>query len=284
MASLVVSYADYSLTVNSLGARITSLTYKGTEITRSASESLQGFNGMVLAPWPNRIPSGAWRLGGHTYQLEVNEPQRNNALHGFALKTRFEVLEHLENQITLKALLTEPTGYPFNMQLTLTYKLNETGFSCNFVATNESDSPAPFGIGFHPYFPVDDQTRISIPAKTKIVTNDQMIPIGIEPSKKQSFYFGEADFDDCFTDPEREGDKAVVKIESKSQTLTLWQDEAFDFVMVYTTNEFEAVTGSNKAIAIEAQSCAANAFNTSPPLLAPGESFTGNWGLSFTRG
>jgi aldose 1-epimerase len=109
-----------------------------------------------------------------------------------------------------------------------------------------------------------------------------MIPIGEESNRHQSFRFADVDFDDCFSELERNKGVAEVKIESSKQLITLWQDEAFDFVMVYTTNEFDALHGSTQAIAIEAQSCIANAFNTNPPLLKPGKSFTGSWGVIHT--
>ena len=247
---------------------------------KTAGDDLQGYNGMVLAPWPNRIPEGKYSLEGKEYQLEVNEPDRNNALHGFAFKTEFEVTEHNENKIQLAALLTNPDGYPFEVFLQLEYQLDTKGLRCKVTATNRSAIDAPFGIAFHPYYPVDDQTRISIPAKTHILTDEQMIPIGSEPNRDQSFLFGEVDFDDCFSELERNNGLAEIKIESGEQVITHWQDEAFDFVMVYTTKDFDAAHGARQAIAIEAQSCVANAFNTEPPMLSPGERFSGSWALA----
>lgn len=283
MSRKTISWGNLELEIDTLGARITRFTSSGNEIMKTAKDELQGYNGMVLAPWPNRIPEGKYSLEGKEYQLEVNEPDRNNALHGFAFKTEFEVTEHSENKIELAALLTNPDGYPFEVFLQLEYLLDTKGLICKVTATNRSAIDAPFGIAFHPYYPVDDQTRISIPAKTHILTDEQMIPIGSEPNRYQSFLFGEVDFDDCFSELERNTGLAEIRIESGEQVITHWQDEAFDFVMVYTTNDFEAVEGTRQAIAIEAQSCAANAFNTNPPLLSPGESFIGSWGVEISE-
>ena len=283
MTRAVIHHGDLELEIDTIGARIMSFTNTGEEIMKTAKDELQGYNGMVLAPWPNRIPDGKYSLEDQEYQLEVNELDRNNALHGFAFKTEFEVTNHSDNQIYLDTVLTNPRGYPFEILLQLQYKLDSKGFSCQVTATNQSAIDAPFGIAFHPYYPVDDETQISIPAKTHTLTDRQMIPIGVEQNPHKTIRFADVDFDDCFSELERQNGIAKVKIQSTKQLITLWQDEAFDFVMVYTTNEFDALQGSKQAIAIEAQSCIANSFNTNPPLLKPGESLLGSWGLTLGR-
>ncbi|HEY7796354.1 MAG TPA: hypothetical protein VIB61_01090, partial [Microbacteriaceae bacterium] len=188
-----------------------------------------------------------------------------------------------QQRIRLKTTLIDPAAYPFEIELEITYELETSGLSCEVRATNNSSTEAPFGIAFHPYYPVDDETKVSIPAKKHIIANRQMIPIGEESNPHQAFRFADVDFDDCFSELERNNGIAEIKIQSSEQLITLWQDQAFDFVMVYTTNDFDAAEGTRQAIAIEAQSCAANAFNTDPPLLSPGESFIGSWGLSLGR-
>lgn len=284
MSKKTISWGNLELEIDTLGARITRFTSNGKEVMKTAKDELQGYNGMVLAPWPNRIPEGKYSLDGHEYQLEVNEIDRNNALHGFAFKTEFEVTHQSETRIELASLLTNPDGYPFEVLLQLEYRLDAKGLKCKVTATNQSAIDVPFGIAFHPYYPVDDETQISIPANKHIVANQQMIPIGVEPNPHKTFVFSEVDFDDCFSELDRNNGVAEIKIQSSEQLVTLWQDQAFDFVMVYTTNDFDAAEGTRQSIAIEAQSCAANAFNTDPPLLGPGESFIGSWGLSLGRG
>jgi aldose 1-epimerase len=98
----------------------------------------------------------------------------------------------------------------------------------------------------------------------------------------KTFRFAEVDFDDCFSELDGDNGIAEMTIESSELLIALWQDEAFDFVMVFTTNEFDDIHGHKQAVAIESQSCIANAFNTNPPLLKPGKSFTGSWGVIHT--
>lgn len=285
MSRIRIQHKNLSMEIETLGARIMSFHDSGNEVMRKASEGLQGYNGMVLAPFPNRIKDGQWSLAGQNYQLEINEPERNNALHGFAYKTDFEVLGQTTNQLTLSANLNEPNGYPFDVELEIKYELSDQGFGCFVSAVNNSSVAVPFGIAFHPYYPADEQTRVSIPAKTHILTDKQMIPIGTEANANQNFRFRDVDFDDCFSELERTNGIAEIKIDYEDRQIVLWQDQAFDFVMVFTTHDFESVSGQQTAMAIEAQSCVANAFNSEPALLSPEERFSGSWGLAvFGRG
>lgn len=280
MSKQIISSENLELEIDTLGARITKLSTNGQEIMKKSKDDLQGYNGMLLAPWPNRIRDGIWESQGVTQQLEINEKDRNNALHGFAYKTEFEITNQTAAEITLQAVLGEITGYPFSIEIEINYQLKADEFICSTTATNKSSSPAPFGIAFHPYFPADAETKVSIPAKTHLLTDQQMIPIASEANSQQNFIFGEVDFDDCFSELERTDGIAELTIHYPDRQITLWQDEAFDYVMVFTTNAFDSIDGSTQAIAIEAQSCLANAFNTEPPLLEPGESFIGSWGLT----
>jgi aldose 1-epimerase len=58
--------------------------------------------------------------------------------------------------------------------------------------------------------------------------------------------------------------------------VTVWMDEPFRFLHVYT-----AASG----VALEPTTCAPDAFNSGDGLvaLAPGESFSGRWGLNTHR-
>jgi len=279
MTTYTIQHNNLHLKIDSLGARIMELTHHGSELMKTAKPDLQGYNGMVLAPWPNRIPDGQYSFQGEDYELEINELDRGNALHGFAFQREFELIEKTQNQITLSCNMFLAEGYPFDVRLKINYLLTDGGFQCSVTATNSSDMDAPFGIAFHPYYQVTDETKISLPAKQRILTDQQMIPTANQPNLLKRFTFSEVDLDDCFFDLGRDSGIAITRIESPKQNLTIWQDQAFDFIMVYTTNEFDSVNGPEQAIAIEAQSCEANAFNTNPPFLRPEESFKGSWGV-----
>ena len=58
--------------------------------------------------------------------------------------------------------------------------------------------------------------------------------------------------------------------------MTVWMDEHFRFIHVYT---------ADAGVAVEPMTCAPDAFNSGDGLLAlaPGASFAGRWGLNTQR-
>ncbi|MEL6811880.1 MAG: hypothetical protein AAFP76_11135, partial [Bacteroidota bacterium] len=55
----------------------------------------------VLFPFPNRLEHGLFSHEGEKYQLPINEPERNNAIHGFLNTRKFEVVQVKNDQISL---------------------------------------------------------------------------------------------------------------------------------------------------------------------------------------
>src|SRR5690606_8623676 len=57
--------------------------------------------------------------------------------------------------------------YPFAFKLVLTYTLSSEGLCVQAEVTNVSDKTMPFYLGYHPYFYVEDKSklRLSIPSQ-----------------------------------------------------------------------------------------------------------------------
>jgi aldose 1-epimerase len=83
--------------------------------------------------------------------------------------------------------------------------------------------------------------------------------------------------DHCFTALERESDgRARVRL---GET-TLWLDESWPYVMVFTGDPLPDV--ARRSVAVEPMTCAPNAFRNGDGLavLEPGETHSGTWGIS----
>jgi aldose 1-epimerase len=138
------------------------------------------------------------------------------------------------------------------------------------------------GIGSHPYFPYTDGTKIEINAKTAAVHGSNMIPIaevfsselGLGPGKPE--LVAQLKLDTQFS---QLGDP-VVTVSNDEYSFEVWQQDA-NWLMVYNTTVFPWVKGMGNAIAIEPQTCPADAFNTGEDLrvLASGESTSMRWGV-----
>ena len=84
--------------------------------------------------------------------------------------------------------------------------------------------------------------------------------------------------DHCFTDLSRDDDgRGRIELGGRA---TLWVDESYPYVMVFTGDALPDV--ARLSVAVEPMTCAPNAFRSREGLrvLEPGESMTATWGIA----
>jgi len=179
--ALLPSHDTYRAEVVTVGAGLRSLTHGGVDLVAgySAGTICPDYRGWVLMPWPNRIGDGAYEFGGTAHQLPIDEVSSHNALHGLVGWIPWTVTSYDEHRIALHHELPPRPGYPFALDLAVTYELGDDGLRVTLAAHNVGGEPAPYGTGHHPYFtlshPVDDLV-LRLPATTYCPTDDRGVP------------------------------------------------------------------------------------------------------------
>ncbi|CAO5149877.1 aldose 1-epimerase [Frankia sp. AiPs1] len=260
--------------------------------------------GQLLAPWPNRIADGRYEFGGSTHQLALNEVPLRNASHGLVRWSAWQLDQPAPDVARASFVLRAQSGYPFTIAFTADYRLAAEGLTVSITATNVGAEPAPVGLGMHPYVAVAglgggaqraDEVTLTIPASTRLVTDERMIPTSAVPvddgadDPGRGFDFraarpiGELVLDTCYTDLVRDADgrSRTVLAGPGGDSVTVWMDEAWDYLQVFTGDTLGAAE-RRRSIAVEPLTCPANAFNSGAGLrvLAPAESLRGSWGIS----
>ncbi|CAB4622713.1 MAG: hypothetical protein F2599_03605 [Actinobacteria bacterium] len=287
-------------TVSTFGAALKTLSVNETEIitpTKGHEPNPYG-DGIVLAPWANRIDRGQWQLDDKTLQLDVNEKELDNALHGLVAKNVFEVTSQTKDSVTLQTFIEPTTGYPFSLKISVTYQLTENGISTLHTATNIGSEVAPFMVGTHPYFQISgtptEDLEIKTTASSIDLVNDRKIPI--ERTEIAGTHFditdwrklSTCDFDHGFGDFERDDQgRGHTWLRSPGgQVLDVWQSAEMKYAFIFTPDFYYNTSDSTKrhAIAIEPQTAAANAFNSKEDLiwLEPNQVFEASWGAELT--
>lgn len=92
-------------------------------------------------------------------------------------------------------------------------------------------------------------------------------------------------FDNCLTDLQKnEEGIARTTLKYNNKTITVWQEvKSFPYLQVYSY-DFSDKGNKRKGFAIEAESCCGYAFNQDNLgllELAPGEEYSGRWGVEF---
>ena len=252
-----------------------------------AGELCPSGRGQLLVPWPNRIEDGRYEFGGRSHQLPLDEPERRNAIHGLTRWSEWAVADRAAGRVAFEHILHPRPGYPFSLALRVEYSLSDEGLAVRTEATNVGSESAPYGAGSHPYLTVDgdvvDEVELRVPAATVLVANERGIPVGSGSVADEGLDFreprtiGSTVLDHCFTDLEREADgRARVRV----GTTTLWADESYPYLMVFTGDGLPDV--ERRSIAVEPMTCAPNAFRSGQGLvqLGPGERHAASWGIS----
>lgn len=300
---LELTLDDQRLVVTDVGAKVRVYSVGGRDVFTpfGEDEPAPAGHGAVLAPWPNRLRDGVYAYAGQSHQLAITEPERGTALHGLVMWQRWATVpvddaEHAEGRALTLELRTSPgAGYPFDLLLSITYRLTAAGLHVQATATNLGAHPAPYGIGFHPWLSPGpdglDAATLSLDAATRVLVDDRLLPTGTAPVSgrydlRSPVTARGLDLDDAFVDLIRDEDGLswAQLAGADGRTAAIWMDESMDTWQVCSGDHLGDPAWRRTGMAAEPQSCIADAFRTGDRLvhLAPGASHEVTWGLTLS--
>ncbi|BDZ51957.1 galactose mutarotase [Frondihabitans sucicola] len=252
------------------------------------------YRGAILAPWPNRVVDGRYEFDGAEHQLPLTEPDRGHALHGLLVWARWHVASSTSASVRLEAEVVPSDGYPFALDVAVTYALDDGGLTTTVDATNAGSKAAPYGTAPHPYLSagpgrVDDWT-LTLPAADYLeVTEERLIPVATHPvATHRDFDFrsakpiGDLFLDHAFTGLERDGGTSTVTVTAPGGTgvAMSWGTE-LPWVQVHTADRPEPEL-DRLGLAVEPMTCPPDAFSSGTDLvrLEPGQAHTAAWTIS----
>jgi aldose 1-epimerase len=288
----VLELGDQRAVVAAVGASLREYTVGGRDVVLPYPEDAMApaFSGTVLAPWPNRLRDGTYRFEGATYEVPLNEHDRQTALHGLVAHTTFSTVDESADSVALELVVVPTHGYPWPVRIRVTYSLTAAGLGVRTDVTNLGTSTAPFGLGFHPWLspgdgPVDEAT-LQVDAARHVTVDTRLLPTGTEAlagpfDLRSATNLRGIALDDAWVQPVRDDDGLtwVHFRGSDGRTVGMWADASFQAWQVCTGDFVAAI--KRRGVAVEPMTCVADAFRTGDDLiaLAPGESRELHWGL-----
>ena len=132
----------------------------------------------VLFP-PNRIAEGGFSFGGRHYRLPLNEPARNNHIHGILLRVPW-TFQRLENSVVMSHSYKADESWPHDFFTELRYDFLPGKLRQTIRFANRSDSEMPFLFGYHSAFHVTDESSLFLTMDDMAleVDNDSKRPTG----------------------------------------------------------------------------------------------------------
>jgi aldose 1-epimerase len=232
----------------------------------------------VLFPFVNRIEDGKYTFQEKAYELEINQIEENNALHGLIFNKNFSI--HNQNISEDFASVTinyteskKQKGFPFDYTVFLKYTLTEASLTLEVTIKNEDQNSFPFNIGWHPYFYSSNlsESFLKFKSSKKLDLNEKMIPVKIENHvfEEDMLQIKDSHLDDCFI-LENEN----ISFTTPNYTLKINSSSKENYLQLYTPKE-------RSTIAIEPMTAAPNSFNNKLglQLLKSGETFVIDWSI-----
>ncbi|MGD1962077.1 MAG: aldose 1-epimerase [Fulvivirga sp.] len=230
----------------------------------------------ILFPFVNRITDGAFDFDGITYQLECNEADANNALHGHVYNKTFQFvrsqLDLDRGVIVFKYVDNGKTrGFPFRYSIELVYTVGKEVFSLKVIIRNLDDRPFPFTIGWHPYFKSSDlfNSQIQFNGSDELQTD-------LRSKKGQdtiTIPINDKELDHTFS-----LFKKKIEFETPKYQLLIRGNHHTKFFQLFTPKK-------PNVLAIEPMTGVANSFNNGLGLqvLDPGKMYETEWGLEVVK-
>ena len=132
--------------IDPFGAELQSLTdAQGHEYMSSGDPAFWKGRAPLLFPIVGRLNDDTLRVDGQAYPLEK---------HGFARRSRFDIIDHDASSVTLRLTDSPATRamYPFAFELDMRFALDDAALSMTATIRNPSNAQLPASFGYHPAF------------------------------------------------------------------------------------------------------------------------------------
>lgn len=231
----------------------------------------------VLFPFANRIKDGQYKFNDQKFQLDPNNTEENNALHGLVYNKSFLVTHQSVHKNGAELILEYDykqveDGFPFPFKIQLKYTFSKNSVDLNVSVVNTSDVTIPYTIGWHPYFLSEnlDQSILKFNSDQKLNIGDRNIGLNLESiSLMDSLDLNNKSLDDCW---KLKGND--VTFETPNYKLILSSSESDSYLQAYTPPK-------KHTIAIEPTTGVSDSFNNKLGLkyLNSEETFEITWTL-----
>jgi aldose 1-epimerase len=255
-----------------------------------------GGQGDVLIPFPGRVAGGAYSFNGTRYQMEKNDKEGPNAIHGFLRARVWTVTEQDADRAAFTTRFEGTQGYPFPLDVRVAYYLNaDTGSLARSRFATSAPAPRPSRRAFTRTFTALSDTinadTLTVPFGSYLEFDDHLIPTGrVLPVDGTPFDFraprpiGDTRFNTCYADPVPDGDGQVrVRLDSAHRVVTVSFDaDPFEYVVLYSGDPLPPAH-ARRSLAIEPMTCGSDAFNHPEwglRILDPGQELRGAWAVT----
>ncbi|REG89207.1 aldose 1-epimerase [Winogradskyella sediminis] len=265
------------------GGRLSQFIFEEVEVISEIKPETykDNYASSILFPFANRIKDGNYNFDGVAYNLQCNEADKNNALHGLVYNKYFSVVDkHFtsgEATLTLGYIEDYPTtGFPFKYEIKITYVLSSEGIKIKVDILNKDKKPFPFTLGWHPYFTSSNLTEsfMDYSSSKCFLQDHQNITTGTADFKMvMPFQVKDKKLDDAYA-----LENNVIKFLTPQYNVIIKSSSEENFLQLYTPND-------PNIIAIEPMTGVSDSFNnkTGLQVLNANDSYSLEWNVMIKK-
>ncbi|MBY5556659.1 aldose 1-epimerase [Rhizobium leguminosarum] len=117
-----------------------------------------------LVPFGNRVKDNKFSFEGNDYYFRPNTDWDKHYLHGEGWQADWSIGRRTPTSVEM-VFAHEGQGTPYEYQARQRFVLDEQGLTMTLAVENRGQRSLPFGLGWHPYFPMTPKTTLLAPAR-----------------------------------------------------------------------------------------------------------------------
>lgn len=172
-----------------------SLSVDGIDLMRRASADEADPLNMAsfpLVPYANRIADGQFSVDGISHQLPLNFGDHPHSIHGHGWQAEWQVSERSDNALRMTLDHHPDARWPWDFSAQQYAIVTSNRLTLTLSMTNLSAKDAPVGLGFHPYFLLDEATQLRFQATGLWLSSEDMLPQTLAPADALGDWSGSA--------------------------------------------------------------------------------------------
>ncbi len=220
---------------------------------KTAQPPQSGAGHFPLLPYSNRIKDGRFKFQNQSVILPDTLSGHKHALHGYGWMNAWQLDVQTPNECVL-IQQNRDTDWPWDYEARQLIAVRGSTLCLKLELTNQSETPMPCGLGFHPYFPDLEQAMIAFDSDGVWLADDQVLPTAHVMSPP-GFDFSTPQrlkryrLDHCFTGTNR----AEISWLNSDKTIQIKSSENLSRAAVYTAHEddcfcFEPISHTHNAL------------------------------------
>ena len=217
-----------------LGGCIAGLWHRDTPILRStepvALGAARASGSYPLVPYSNRLGYRRFRWKGHDYTTQPNFDDSPHSLHGIGWLRPWEIESSSAVEVVLRVGHDGDADWPFAFEARQYFNLSPSTLSVQMVFTNRAALPQPVGLGWHPYFPKRQRSRLHIDLSDRWESDVTQLPIRKVAQPGIDSDVVHLGFDNCF-----EGWRGPARIRDEKVSLQL--TSSLPYLVVFTPQD-----------------------------------------------